>query len=210
MAHIIVAIVLAARGQTVTENAGVKLVGECNQIEVELLAGEVGIGIHVEIERTVARHKVLEQLAVGLAEECGRGYGYCLVPRGEHRPTVACALGDEEWFALAEHSQYRQVIDAAFCALGKSESRLLAILDAVVEIAVLYAHQPSRNVVVGYLEPVGAALVAPTGESAPTHYARVELALVEEKSAGRLRQFGMLEEAYIPLGVEGGRLADTC
>ena len=97
-----------------TENAGVKVVGECHQLQVEFLTGDIGIGIHVKVEWTVELHIVIESLAVITAQECGRGDGYGFVPTGEHCPTVARALGDVEGLALAQHSQHRQIVYAAF------------------------------------------------------------------------------------------------
>ena len=43
----------------------------------------------------------------------------------------------------------------------------------VVEVAVLDADEVAVGVEVGYLEPVGALAVAPGGEAAPAHHARI-------------------------------------
>ena len=100
------------------EDAGVEVVGECHQLQVEFLTGDIGIGIHVKVEWTVELHIVIESLAVITAQECGRGDGYGFVPTGEHCPTVARALGDVEGLALAQHSQHRQIV---YCRIYTSD-----------------------------------------------------------------------------------------
>ena len=47
MAHIIVAIVLATRGQRVAHKTEACVGGNASELKVELLAGDVLIGIHV-------------------------------------------------------------------------------------------------------------------------------------------------------------------
>ena len=123
--------------------------------------------------------------------------------RREHRPAVGAAFGDVERLALLKLVQNGQIIDAALCPIGKTETRRSPLR----QISVLDAYQLAFPIVVGYLQPIDAMLVPPRGESAPADDALVELALLEEKLPCRLAQEWMLEEAGVAGGVESGDLA---
>ena len=55
-------------------------------------------------------------------EERCRWDGNGLMAAGEHRPTVAGSLGDEEGLALAQELEHGQVVDVARVTVGKLES----------------------------------------------------------------------------------------
>lgn len=91
------------------------------ELHEEAFTWGVAVGVHVEGGLLLGSQRH-EQPLVGLGEQGGGGDGYRLVACGEHRPTVACALGDEERFAGAEHGEYGEVVDGATRAVGKTET----------------------------------------------------------------------------------------
>ena len=78
----------------------------------------------------------------------------------EHGPTVACALGDVEGFAGAEHGDDGQVVDGALGAVGEAETWRVATF-VVVEVAVLHSDELTVCGEVGYFEPRRALSVGP-------------------------------------------------
>ena len=95
--------------------------GYASELKVELLPGDILVGIHVECGMSVDERGAdgLDVLAV---EEGGRWYGNGLVAAGEHSPTVAGPFGDVEWFSFLEKLQHGQIVDVAGVAVGKLES----------------------------------------------------------------------------------------
>ena len=92
------------------------------ELHEEPLARCVLVGEHVEGGAPLACQG-LQHILVGTAQQRGRGYGHRLVPCREHRPAVACTLGDEERLAGAQHGQHGQVVDGAARAAWEAEAR---------------------------------------------------------------------------------------
>lgn len=192
------------------------------QLQEEVLARDVGVGIHVE-GRGEAIVEVEEQAHLVVVERRGRGDGDGLAPRGEHRPAVGAALRDPKRFARAKAQQHGLVVESASRPLRKSEARLghglgrgghsrgrpigrLSLRGRaflVVEVAVLQSHEPHVRVVVGRLQPMGAVAVGPRGEAAPGDDPWVQPSLLEEKLAGWVAEPRVLEEAGVAGRVEG-------
>lgn len=192
------------------------------QLQEEVLARDVGVGIHVE-GRGEAIVEVEEQAHLVVVERRGRGDGDGLAPRGEHRPAVGAALRDPKRFARAKAQQHGLVVESASRPLRKSEARLghglgrgghsrgrpigrLSLRGRaflVVEVAVLQSHEPHVRVVVGRLQPMGAVAVGPRGEAAPGDDPWVQPSLLEEKLAGGVAEPRVLEEAGVAGRVEG-------
>lgn len=192
------------------------------QLQEDVLARDVGVGIHVE-GRGEAIVEVEEQAHLVVVERRGRGDGDGLAPRGEHRPAVGAALRDPKRFARAKAQQHGLVVESASRPLRKSEARLghglgrgghsrgrpigrLSLRGRaflVVEVAVLQSHEPHVRVVVGRLQPMGAVAVGPRGEAAPGDDPWVQPSLLEEKLAGGVAEPRVLEEAGVAGRVEG-------
>ena len=192
------------------------------ELHEEPLARCVLVGEHVEGGAPLACQG-LQHILVGTAQERGRGYGHRLVPCREHRPAVACPLGDVERFAGAQHGQHGQVVDGAARAAWEAEARgrgrlwgtRTAILRSsssrcrsgrVAEVAVLQAYEPAVGGEIGNLQPVGALSVGPRGEAAPAHHTRVQAALGEEEAACLVAEPGVLKVAQVARGVERPRI----
>ena len=93
------------------------------QLQEEVLARGVGVGIHVE-GRGEAIVEVEEQAHLGVVERRGRGDGDGLAPRGEHGPAIGAPLRDPERFARAKTQQHGLVVETASRPLRKPEARL--------------------------------------------------------------------------------------
>lgn len=142
------------------------------ELQEELFAWQVVVGIHVE--RGVAQgFELLQHLYVfGLQERC-RGNGDGLVARREHSPAVGTSLRDEERFVGLQERDDLQIVDGASGAIGKAKAwffglgfMFLAIgffrlILPIVEVAVLYADELSLLIVVWRLQPMRAVAVGP-------------------------------------------------
>ncbi len=122
---------------------------------------------------------------------------------GEEGPAVGASFGDVERFAGAERVQDGQVVDAALGARGEAETRQTTHH----EIPILHAHQLALLIIIRYLEPGDALLVAPRGEATPADHSGIEPTFLEEETAGFCVQERVKKETLVVTVVEGlGRL----
>ena len=190
--------VFAAGGQLVTDDLGQVVA----QREEETLPGSIRIGKHVEVEwlSVAGIGTVAEEQQILFFQEGGTRNGNGLVAGTQHRPTVGTALGDEERFSRLQHPHHWQVVDATFQPLRETKPRRW--ID--IEIPVLDTDQPTIEIEVGDLKPVGLLPVPKRMQSAEAGYPRVDVSLFEEKGLGRRCQIGPFEEPLVTGHIEGG------
>ena len=97
--------------------------GYARQLEVELFAGDVLVGIAMQRGvKGCERLEVLQQL--GFVKGRGTGYGYGLMSCGEQTPAITCPLGNVEGFAWSEQLDDREVVEVTLVPFGEAETRL--------------------------------------------------------------------------------------
>ena len=74
----------------------------------------------------------------------------------------------------------------------------------VIEIPVLDTDQPTIEIEVGDLKPVGLLPVPKRMQAAEAGYPRVDVSLFEEKGLGRRSQIGPFEKPLVTGHIEGG------
>lgn len=214
--------VLEAGGKGVAPDADAKLVGEADELEVEAFAGDVGIGVHVEIYGLgFLSYGFLEHIEVLFLEEGGRGDGNGFAPGGEHGHAVGDAFGNPKLFAGTEVIEDGEVVDATAGASGETEP---GEAFGGAKVAALHTEQATVDVPVGDEQGGGVeegTAVAPAGggpadaaDAQPVDDSRTDVALGEEEVAGLLVELGMLDQIVEPFpvglggthGLRGGRL----
>ena len=161
--------VLDAGGKGVALDAGTKLAREADELEVEALAGDVGIGVHVEAQGGgLGGGECLQGLFVVAGEEGGRGDGNGFPAGGEHGDAVGDAFGNPEVFAGTEPGKDGEVEDAATTASGETEPGKAF---GGAKVAALDTQEVAVDVAVGYEQgggiEVGTA-ITPAGGADPS------------------------------------------
>ena len=204
--------VLDAGGKGVALDAGTKLAREADEFEVEALAGDVGIGVHVEAQGGGQGGGVcLQGLFVVAGEEGGRGDGNGFPAGGEHGDAVGDAFGNPEVFAGTETGEDGEVVDAATAATGEAEA---GDVSRGTEVAALDTEEMAVDVAVGYEQgggiEVGTA-ITPAGrgltdaaDAQPTDYSGAEPALGKEEVTGGLVELGVLDQVAEPFHIGTG------
>ena len=172
-----------------------------SKVKEKAFAGQVLIGIHVEVE-------VAQRGDVLVLEHSGRRDGNGLVPRRKHRQAVRNPFGDKEFFAFVQHTEDGQVVDVALRTAWETEARHPI---GLAQIAALHVHELSSCIAIGneqrrsIVERTSAPV---TGhgrrdgrKSAPAHHTRVDVALVVEPAVGLVAKHRVLYQPLQPTGV---------
>ena len=129
----------------------------------------------------------------------------------EQSPAVGATLGNPEFIARLQPLQNRQVVDAAFGALGESESGQATLH----QVAVLNAHQTALLIIVRYLQPRHFLSVLPRSQPTPANHALIQMPLRKKKTTGfrqKKRMFeitGVTRRQTLPRPLPEGRGVNT-
>ena len=145
---------------------------------------------------------VLEWEEVFETDEGGRGYGYGVVSGRGHGQEIGGAFGYPQFIGGTEEGDDLHA-ESGGVAAGLEEEAGLGV--GGCEAAVLHADEKTVGGVIGQFQPVGAMPIGPGVEAIPGGYARRDVALLEEKSAGGLVEHRVGEMPREALSVESGR-----